>query len=167
MIKCDCCRKELQQINPPYVSKCGDTVCYRCDRFYIYTEQPEITKDNYLEKYLYVEGKQDVLYVCPPVDTRKDCSTFLGFGGSWWKIELFDGTVHYTNNVWCTIDVKNTPAKFKGKIIPNIKSMSSHTDYRIEALKALGWYEDKDQSVKGKFDANPVNLDWDEDSLPF
>lgn len=160
--KCDCCRKEIKQVSPVYISKEGDTLCYRCARYVQYTEQPDITKDNYLEKYLYVEGKQDVLYACAPVDTRKDSSSFLGFGGSWWKIELFDGTIHYTNNVWCTIDVSNTPDKLKGNIVPNIKSMSSHTDYRLEALKALGWYEEP--KIVG---AKATGITWDDDFLPF
>lgn len=159
MIKCDCCEKEIKQVSTPYISKKGDTLCSHCTRFVIYTEQAPITKDNCFNNYLYSKGDTDVLYVYPPVDTSKDSSIFLGFSGTWWKIELFDGSILYSNNVWCTFDIRNTPTKLENQIVPNIKSISSHPDNRVEALKALGWYNNINQSLKGSFDIEPVNLD--------
>lgn len=43
---------------------------------------------------------------------------FLGFGGADWKIEMFDGRIIETNNLWCS---GNIPERFKDRIPDNAK----------------------------------------------
>lgn len=158
---CACCNKEIKQVFPVHITKDGETLCFRCDRYDIYTEQAPITKHNCYNNYLYAAGKEDFLYPKEPVDVRKVRDQMLGFGGSWYRIELFNGDVLYSNNVWCTLNINNVPEKLKDLVHPNIKSIVNVSNK--EGLEAMGWLE---TSVKDVPRPNDGAVDLD-DELPF
>lgn len=55
---------------------------------------------------VYVKGKEDTV--------------FKGFGGRTWKIQMNDGTIIETNNLWCNGDV---PERFKEQLPDNAKRL--------------------------------------------
>lgn len=152
MSVCSCCTKVIKQRSPVVKDLKGNPLCYRCANYVLYTEQTVLTKDNVTNQHLFSENSNTMFAFCAPVDVRKESTRFLGYSGAWWKVEFYDGSIAYTNNMWCCGDKANIPKALSAKIKPNVKSITSDNSTQTEGLKSMGWFED----VK----AEPIDKDW-------
>lgn len=149
---CSCCTKVIKQHSPIAKDLKGNFLCFRCANYVLYLEQPVLNKDIINGKHLFAENSDNMFAFCPPVDVRKGSSPWLGYSGAWWRVELYDGSVVYTNNMWCCGDKQSIPKSISSKIIPNVKSITSTPNTDIDGRKAMGWFED--------VETDPLDASW-------